>query len=376
MRGSPPRLLSLLLLLLALALPMAGCWDNREPQRRAYVLGMGIDPDPEDEDQIVLSLQMPIPRAAARGKEGAGAGEEQYFLVQGRGASMVTALQDAQDHVSRALFLGQMRAIVLSADLSARQVEHVTIGLRTNPDIEDTVYMTVTQGRADQVLLKDARLERLPALFFNSVFEAVRRMTVSEPVQLWQYWRAQLTSGWEPVLPRVEAAGDEVEVQGLAAYRGYELMGFLEGEEAQGYLWLMGSTVNRALFVETEGGPSSVRSLAVTARPRVRFEGNRPVYSVELHIVGEVALPIHHPGGTQAEMEMIREAAEERILQQVERAITRIQQELRTDIFGFGKLLFYRHPRYFASVDWEELFPQVRIEPAVTVSLHRKGAMH
>ncbi len=370
----------ILLLLVALTLPLAGCWDNREPQLRAYVLGMAIDPDPEEQEGIIVSLQLPVPKAAGRGKEGGGGGGgegEQYFLVEGRGESVITAVQRAQDRVSRELFFGQMRAIVLSSQLTGQQLEHIMIGLRNNPDIEDTVYLAVTAESAADALRLETRLERLPALFFNSVFEAVRRTTVSEPVQLWQFWRAQETSGWEPVIPRVEQVEkNEMKVSGLAAYQGYQFVGFLSEEESQGYLWLQGRTRSRSLEVVTPEGVSTVRSLWVSSRVDLRFEGNRPVFRVGVSVNGEVALPLHHGTGDLREMELITAATQKRVRAQVDAAIHRIQQELRTDLFGFGKRIYYQHPRYFAAVDWAEHFPTLKIEPVVQVSLRRKGAMH
>lgn len=367
-----------LLLLLTAGLSLSGCWDNREPQLRAYVLGMGIDPDPDDDQGLILSLQLPVPSAANPGKPGGGGAHgQEYFVVQGRGRSLATAMQDAQDRVSRELFFGQMRAVVLSSTLQPSQAERVFTSMRANPDVEDTVYLAITSGRAFDALSTKVKLEPLPALYFNSVFEAVRRMTIADPVQFWQFWRADKTSGWEPVIPRVEQSQrDSLEVRGMGVYHGYEFRGFLDGEETQGFLWLQGKTRSRSLVVETPSGISAVRSLGSTARTSIRFEGNQPVFRVDIALHGEVSLPPNQQTGGARELEEVAQATQDRVRDQVEAVLTRAQEELRADIFGFGKRLFYHHPRYFAGVDWSEIFPTVKIEPVVKVSILRKGAIH
>ncbi|MFZ5828348.1 MAG: Ger(x)C family spore germination protein [Bacillota bacterium] len=365
-----------LLLLLCLTL-LTGCWDNREPRRRAFVLGMAIDAG-EEADVLEVSVQLPVPHAAkasgASGGGGGGAQEPQYLLVRGSGPTLSEALERVQDRVSRSLFLGQMRMILLSEQLSAQQVRAVVHGLRTETEIEETVYMAVTEGRADRVMEFEPPLERLPALYFNTVFEATRRSTITIPIQYWEFARALETSGWEPILPLVRLTEtQELEVRGLGVFRGHELRGFLEGDAVEGYLWLVGQVSKRALSIPTEEGYVGIRSMAGSRTVSVRFEDDEPVFTVHMLINGEVG---QAPPGVDDDLVLNQAGplAEAVIRRQVGEAISLIQEELRTDIFGFGKRLFYMYPRYFEGVDWEERFPEVRIESEIKLRLLRKGA--
>lgn len=367
-------------LLLAMMVPLlSGCWDNREPRRRAYVLGLAIDAAESPEGYLEVSVQLPVPGKAAgggggkaQGGDGGGGGAE-FYLVKGNGGSLSEALEKAQDEVSRDLFLGQMRAVIFSSHLSAEQLRHAVEGMRGIGDVEDTVYTVMARGRADDILGRQTTLERLPALYFNNIFEAVRRQTVFAPVQLWQFWRAVKTSGWEPIMPAAHVTDKIVELRGFAVFNGYELRGFLSGEEAQGYLWLMGRTRNRSLSVPTVRGLSGGKAMTATRSVMTRLEHGKPVFRVHLRVTGEVSLT-PPGGGSEAEVEEVNEAIRKAIRQQIDRAIARAQEEFRSDIFGFGRTIFYRFPDYFAARDWDELFPEVRIEPVVTVDLVRKGA--
>lgn len=372
----PRRWLGLIMLGLLLLLLLTGCWDNREPRRRAFVLGLAVD-SAEDGSRLEVSLQLPVPYrvSGTGGRGGGGSGQgPQYFLVKGTGRTMTEALQHAQDRVSRDLFFGQMRAIVLSDQLSAHQMHLLVEGIRSETEIEETVYMAITHGRAERVLGYETILERLPALFLNNVFEAVRRSTVSVPVQYWEFWRAAETSGWEPILPLVTLTDEnELQVRGLAVFRGLEYVGSLEGEEPQGFLWLTGRTRERALAVESEEGLLGTRSLSAARTVSLRFERGEPIFTVSLTITGEIAQVPPEWEGTDV-LERANRLIEPEIRRQVEGAITRIQQELRADIFGFGKRVYYSYPDYFERVDWEKVFPEIQIETSINVELLRKGA--
>lgn len=368
-----------LLLIILLTLPLAGCWETRDPRRRAYILGLSIDPDPEGGENLVVSVQLPVPgqaRAPATGGGGGGGGggQPEFYLVQGVGPTVMDAFSEAQDKVSRELFFGQMRAVILSSELSAEQMRRAVTALWNVPEIEETVYVLQARGRADAVLAQPIKIERLPALYFNNVFEAVRRLTVSLPVQMWEYWRMVSTSGWDPILPSVELTPEGIpEIHGLGLFRDHQPVGRMDREEAKGYLWIIGRTRGGTVATRTSNGVVSARQLDVSRSVRTRFEGGKPVFQVGLQVTGQVDL-ISHRRQDQQELEAIGRAVEQEIQRQVRAAIAKAKEH-GTDPFGFGKVLYYRYPNYFDRVDWRELFPTVSVETTVDVTLVRKGAL-
>jgi spore germination protein KC len=355
-------------LLLATALLLTGCWDNQEPRRRAYVLGMGVDPDKNDPSGLVVTLQIPLP-VSTKQMGGPGTARD-YYLVKGTGRNVLEAFGDIQSRVSRELFFGQMRTVLFSSHLPATLLGQVMEAFERNPDIEETIYVLVARGRADTVLQSFTPQERLPALYFNHAMESVQRRATYEPVRIWEFWRTVQTPGWEPVVPVAQAAAkDEIRLEGLAVFHNYELRGFLEKNEAQGYLWLTGVARGAVETFPVDEGQAVIRSLQVRRNASVRFAGGRPVIQVSLYATGEVA----NPGGLTGEIAALEAGAERAILAQTRAVLTKAQEQYRSDIFGFGKLLYYRYPAYFSRVDWDEAWPTTPVEVKATVRLTRTG---
>jgi spore germination protein KC len=374
-RRSPLRVPVLLLLFLLLAGLLTGCWDNREPRRRAFVLGLGVDPDEEREGHLRVTAQLPVP-FAMKGGGGEAKPAKEHFWVSGSGPTLTEALTRIQDRLSREMFLGQARSVVLSSRLQADQLQLVIDELRRNPNIEETMYLVMADGRAADLMETPTPQERLPALYFNTVFEAVKRLTVSAPVQLWEFWRVLKTPGWEPVLPVARAAGlNEISLTGTAVFRGPELQGFLNRQESQGLFWLLGRTVAGTLTAELPEGTFEVRSLRIGRTVSHRFEQGRPVFTIRLRVSGEVAAATAHPVDL-ARLRELEAAAAGDVLRQAEMAMRRMQQDFRSDILGLGRRLHYQEPAYFDAVRWEEVFPGVRVEVEVEMILTRKGVLH
>lgn len=362
-----------------LLLLVSGCWDNREPRRRAFVLGLGIDRSEKNPEHFAVTVQIPVPRGERTGGQGgasSGGGRQgQYYLVQGEGSTVMESLERIQDRVSRELYYGHMRSLVISSELSVEQWHRAADEVRRNPDIEETVYMVVARGRADQIIRVDTGQERLPALYFNTIFESISRMSHWHPVRIWEFWRAQEAEGQEAVIPVVsQASPAELRLAGMAVFRGYELRGFLDGEAVRGYLWLMGRTNATSFPVEVEGVSGAVRSLRVGRSVQVSFQENKPVFRVHMKVSGELALLEYPQSADEETIRKLEQATGARIQGQVKAALAKLQGEFGSDVLGFGKQLYYRQPAYFDAVSWQKVFPQVRIETTVQVNLRRKGA--
>lgn len=359
-------------LLCALALTLAGCWDNQEPRRRAYVLGMAVDPAGAGEMNV--AVQIPLPERGSQ--QQAQPTARDYYVVSGSGPSVMDALTTIQTKVSRELFFGQMRSLVLSDQLTAEQVEQLVNAMERNPDIEETIFVLLTRGSAREVMQVQTPQERLPALYFNHALESVQRRTQFRPVQIWEFWKIAHTSGWEPFLPVVQLSEQQfLALSGIAVYHGYDLRGILTEQETSGYLYLAGETRGGVVTMLYKEKPALVRSLQARRQLSVRFEGDRPVFDVVLRVTGEVAHVSGRPVTSQVVFDLERLTGAN-VEGQVEAALRALQQKYRSDVLGLGKLLYYRYPEYFDRINWDSVFPTARVNVKVVVELARFGMMH
>ena len=59
----------------------------------------------------------------------------------------------------------------------------------------------------------------------------------------------------------------------------------------------------------------------------------------------------------------------------INRAIDKAKS-LKTDIFGYGNMIYKKYPNYFNSIDnWDEVFPNLKIDINVQFTLAHKGSL-
>ena len=66
---------------------------------------------------------------------------------------------------------------------------------------------------------------------------------------------------------------------------------------------------------------------------------------------------------------------EEKMKEYINMAIDKAKS-LKTDVFGYGNMIYKKYPNYFNSIDdWDEVFPNLKIDINVQFTLEHKGSL-
>ncbi|MDP2857905.1 MAG: Ger(x)C family spore germination C-terminal domain-containing protein, partial [Bacillota bacterium] len=149
-------------------------------------------------------------------------------------------------------------------------------------------------------------------------------------------------------------------VGGIAAYRNDKMVGFLDGNDARGYLWAVGRVRSGMLEVTNPFSTAGDLALEIVRAPasmQVRIEGGRPSITVKVNVdlqggYWTMDTPLYEPGAVQT----IEAAAASTIQAEIMRSLQIVREELRTDIYGFGQAIFRKNPKLWHSLadDWND----------------------
>jgi spore germination protein KC len=172
--------------------------------------------------------------------------------------------------------------------------------------------------------------------------------------------------------------GERLRYSGAAMFKGDRLVGWLDRKQTRGLNWVTGN-VESGIIVSTspeEGKPKvSIEIKEVASNITTRFEGDRPVVTVEVTLDGNLG---EHMGTRQiiSRPELVNQL-EARVAETIRneiKASLAIAQEHRTDIFNFGADFNREHHHGWREIrdDWsDEHFPELLVEIEVEVNIRR-----
>jgi len=344
-----------LTLLTFLLLPLLdGCWSRQELGQVDLVLALGIDRAPGG---YRLSAQVVVsPQPGISGGGGGGGGGD-----SGGGGGRVLTVTQTEDtpafslhHMRTQLPTGpswtHVELIVVGEALArsglAPALDFMTRAIR----IRDDAWLVVARGRAEAVLRARPTGNDLPARGLHRTLEqSVGQSMVPRESSVMHFLALLDDTGIDATAPLVLInTQGQLQIRGLAVFRGDRMVGELDHEATHGFNLVRGGSAHGALAFRC--GPAAGRAdsfLTITRRRssvRPAWGAGPPEVHVDVRLRGTLddrtcLQPLSDPAAVAAAEAQAAAAARRDIV-----AAVATGRRLGADIFAFGRELWRHWP--------------------------------
>ncbi len=380
------RLASLLLCLTILITP--GCWNKVEINELAFIMAIGIDTAAGNSYLVSFQIAMP----AGKGGEEA-QGKTRNITLSFKSPNLREAAMQLNKTLDKAPFTGQTRLVVFSEGLARQGLIPVMDYLTRFYRLRRNVNLLVTKGRAADLFQTGPSGGDVPALNLAQRVEACNKWGLDEKITVGNFTTKLATGKIDPVIPGVEvlsgktgeirfpANQEELAVRELAVFRGDRLQGWLDEEETRGYMYTTGKALRGHVTVPFKEKESFQLFLVKPKiSEKVAVEDGQPV--IKLKVTSDADL-VEAAASLDSSPEKwhqigpdITAKAGEVVQGEILSAVKKAQETYRSDIFGFGQLIYRDKPDLWRqiSAEWQEEFPRVKVEVEADICLRRSSA--
>lgn len=387
----------LLLLLLISMILNTGCWNMRELNEIAIVVGMGID---KVGDQIQLSLQIVNPTQIAPQK--GGGDKSPVVLYMERGKTIFEALRKLTKKMPRKANLSQLQMLIIGEDLAKEGIGPVIDLVSRDHEFGSNFYITIAKANTAQNILSIlSTLEESPSEHLNSSLKTSQRnwaptraIIIDELLRdlISESRNAELT-GIEVVEHSHGDGGSDENVKKikpdvifkystLAIFRRDKLVGWLTEEESKGVNYIAGKVRSTVGVFPCPGEPNKKAAMEVIrTKSKIRGEvrNRQPKISIDLLVeqnVGELQceqLDLSDP----MVINYFNKTGAKELVRVMRNSIYAVQHKFQSDILGFGDAIRRADPKYWKTIkhSWPEKFVKVPVEVNVNVKTIRVGTV-
>lgn len=186
------------MMLLLCTIFIAGCWDRKEINDVAFVIGIAVD---KEQDNYRSSLQIALPgQSGSTGSSGGGggtSGDKSWFMLSNTAKTLRGTTLEGQKSLSRKIYYAHRRTMLIGEDLARDGVAPMLDLFTRYPLNRFSALPVVTKGAAYEVMDTDAPIEKFPS-------EMVRELcflNMRNPRSLKTFIDAILSDGVDPFLP-------------------------------------------------------------------------------------------------------------------------------------------------------------------------------
>lgn len=362
-----------------------GCWDRKEINDIGLVMGTGLDL--EDNGNIKATLQIAVPAPSSQ-VAGGTKGTEKFFLISAVGKNGIDFNQKIQQKMSRTLFFSHRSIILVGEDLARKGLNDILDMFNRNPRNRLKTYILVVKGKkAGDMLHLEYPYELAPS-------EALKEMELlwgaGTVVTLRDFLIASASEGTypttgvlEPTLYRRSGKKGEdkmFRINGTAVFKSGKLIDFLNNAETHQLLWFKDNKRTDKITVDMPGGKGNVGFIITSSKYKINTDAKRnPLkFHVELKANGNLfennsSLDVTDPGN----LEIVKKVIENRVKQDMEAFLSKIQTRYKTDIVGFGQQLQRDNPKKWRTVEkqWDQYFAAAEVSVSVNINISNTGAI-
>ncbi len=381
----------LIMVLLLFFFVNTGCWNRVEPEELTLVLMMGFEREEEKGDmKVTVQAANPMQRVGEE-EGGSNSGEKSFWVVSAAGPTLHAALKNLNKKSTREINLTHVQTLLISEEMAREGIEPLLDFLQRGREPRFIIQPMVVEGDLARAMEGEYEAEDIGARALARQHQVVLKelaATVDYPLRI--VFNRLSQPGCEILFPRVkvmEIEEDEMsresplEVEGAAAFHKGQMVGWLNDQETRGYNWVI-NDINRPVYIfESPASPDkevTVEIFQSSSSLEARVQGEEIFIKVSVIAEGriqETTSPEERLTGETGTADALNRRLAQAVRNDIQAALEKTQQDLKTDIFGFGNLIYRTLPREWGGLEdrWEDIYPEIQVEVEVKGDVRRSG---
>lgn len=370
-----------LLIILTFILFLTGCWNYRELNDYAIATGMAID---YEDGEYEVSLLF----ANGSNKEDE---DTQVTVTSEKGKTIYEAIKNISLSMPKEIYISHLSVIVFSEDMAINGLTPALDFLLRDPQSHQNFYLIV----AKDTKAKDTLTILTPLADYPSQ-NITANIKITEKLQgritnasFNKFVSKILQKGSNPISNSIIIVGNEedgtkkeeqensvasayTKLDTLGLFKSDKLVGWTTMEESIGINMLLGDV--EVLYLDLPCNNDNLVITSTSYKVKNNVEKDKITVNISANgMINEVGCSVN-----LEDPKNIREyeqKAEEKMKEYTNMAINKAKN-LKTDIFGYGNMIYKKYPNYFNSInDWDEVFPNLKIDINVKFTLEHKGSL-
>jgi spore germination protein KC len=370
---------------------LTGCWSRTELNELGIVAALGID---KTEEGYLVTAQLINPSEIA-GQARSGRTEVVSFKKSGE--TIYEAVRRLSTDSPRRIYVAHLREVVFGEELAKEGIGKALDVLSRQHEMRSDFFITIAKGStAYDTLNIQTALEKLPATKINNALKnSERSWAPTKTVTLDELISSIVSRGKEPVLPGIYIYGDPeagsdivnannvspeagIRIDSLGVFKKDKLLGWLSEEESKGFNYITDNVKSTAVTFQCEGGNITIDTVRSKTNVKGKVEKGVPKININIRsegTIGEVGCKIDV--SKQENIEKLEEKYKKNIKDKIEFAIKKVQEEYKSDIFGFGEVIHREDPEAwkYLKPNWDEEIANLEVTVNVEANIRRLGTI-
>ncbi|MFD2043773.1 Ger(x)C family spore germination protein [Ornithinibacillus salinisoli] len=358
---------------------LAGCWDQKELNEVAVVMGVGIDKVEEEYKITAQVIKPPTPEEGG----GGGGSELPTWSVTANGSTVLGAIRNLNELSPRRLYWAHLQILIFGDEMARAGLSPVITWFERDRDSRAGALVVVTPGSAEDLLNNKIELGGVPAKAMAEIIEGAElRQINAVEVRLRDLMTSLATPGVEVALDVIhpkEIRGEieTYELNGVAIFDKDKLKGYIYGPETTG-TQIVENRLNYSIIEgkcpEQNEEDFTFQLTDFQSNVRPQLKGESITVKVDVTLEGNLLdqtcpVDLLKPEHVKSVEKEITKHIKDSVVNEFQAA-----SEMNADIYGIGRDIRRFYPDYWKKISGSSAYlNQVTFDFKVESNVRRSG---
>lgn len=369
-------------IILIILLLLTGCWNYRELNDYAIVTGMAID---YVDNQYEVSLLFSSSKKSEKEQDSI------ITIYSDKGDTIYEAIKKISLSIPKEIYISHLSTVIISEDLARNGLNPVLDYLLREPQSHQNFYIIISKDSK----AKDILSVLSPMADYSS-------QNITSTIKITEQLQGRITNanfnkfvskiiqkGINPISNSITLIGDkkngtkkeeqensitsaQTKLDTIGIFKDDVLIDWANTDESIGINMLLGDV--KVLYFDL---PCKDKKTVITTNSyKIKNTINKNKIIVNISskgMINEVGCNIDLQDSKV--IKKLQKEAKNKMEEYAYKAINK-SKNLKTDIFGYGNIIYKKYPKYFNSIeDWNDYFPNLDIVVNIDFKLQEKGAL-
>lgn len=356
-------------------LPLTGCWDRRELNEIGIVMAVAVDKDEDGKFIVTSQIIKPI-----SSQKGVSVSTNNVVMVTSKGDTLLNAVRNNAKKLDRTSFFAHVKIIVVSEKAARDGIYEIIDLVSRAPQFRSNIWLLVAKDKkASEMLQIKSGIESIQASYLVGIIKGKKINAEIPSARLLDIIKKIQGEGINPVTgavkiieeesPQVDEKSSAVKksiiLSETAVFKKDKLVGYLNEAETRSFNIISENIKTSAIRISSDKDESKFTAILINKiKSDIKPYVTNGVISFHINIkaTGDI-LEVQDKTDVvdQEEISKLNDKFRRTLEKDINKCIYKTQNELKTDILGFGSTLNSKYPREWKKVkeQWDTIFVDI-----------------
>jgi spore germination protein KC len=345
---------------------LTGCWDDSSIEDKNILSTVIVD---YVDNKYLFLVEIFNIKSLKENKENS---KPKISTLQGSGETLIETRYDLNRRSDHELFLGAVKIVVFTKTFAQIGIEEYINRMRTDFTYRKSVNLAITQNEPKKLLMDIPENSATIGDAIDSTLKKEAKLGNSFLTNIGDVLEIIAIKKVGFLIPEINTEEEEPTLTGYGVFKDAKYIGAISSKDSKGIVYFLNSKPSFFYTINYNDKKIIINSKLLDRKIKSNLINNEVSFDISMKFESEINYMDKHSHIKDEEIKEIEAVLENKIKDDIIKAIELSQKTYKCDYLNFYKYFRAENRFYFKSANWDEIYSNAKMNITIKAPINKK----